>query len=323
MVLTDTPGSAFEKVSMDIMGPLPISRNGFNYILTIQDLLTKFSLAIPIRQATSIAIADALVSELICVFGAPRIILTDQGRNFVSSLLKNIARKFKIKQCRTTAYRPQSNGSVERSHQVLWEYLKQFAQKDNWDEYLKLATFSSNTSVHEGTQYTPYELVFGKIADTPAGDPTLVAETNETYSQYLTTLFNKLKDTQRIAKEHLHNSKIHSKRYYDRRSRPRDFSVGNLVYLLKEPLKGRLDNQYSGPYKIVGLLPNNNVKLEISRERYRVVHSDKIKMAHPCIPPPDTPTNASEETTPEDDQRTDASSNTTVASTSTPGHTQD
>ncbi|KAL6416581.1 hypothetical protein ACFW04_013334 [Cataglyphis niger] len=81
--------------------------------------------------------------------------------------MRNVARKFKIRHFRTTAYRPQSNGSVERSHQVLWEYLKYYVDKDNeWDEHLKLASFSYNTSVHKGTQFTPHELVFGKETST-------------------------------------------------------------------------------------------------------------------------------------------------------------
>ena len=53
MVLTDTPGRAFDKVSLDIVGPLLTTPAGRSYILTIQDLLTKYSLAIPIsRPAT-------------------------------------------------------------------------------------------------------------------------------------------------------------------------------------------------------------------------------------------------------------------------------
>ncbi|KMQ87923.1 reverse transcriptase r [Lasius niger] len=82
-----------------------------------------------------------------------------------------VARKFKIKHCKTTAYRPQANGSVERSHQVLWEYLKQYVDKNNeWDKCLKLASFSYNISVHEGTRHTPHELVFGKLARVPTSD---------------------------------------------------------------------------------------------------------------------------------------------------------
>ncbi|KAL6417861.1 hypothetical protein ACFW04_012476 [Cataglyphis niger] len=202
MVLTDTPDSAFDKVSMDIMGPLPTTRSGNNYILTIQDLLTKYSLALPLKHAGAIDVADAFTNEFICTFGAPKAILTDQGSHFLNSLMRNVARKFKIRHFRTTAYRPQSNGSVERSHQVLWEYLKHYVDKTNeWDTYLRLASFSYNTSVHEGTQFTPHELVFGKTARVPSSETDTTQEPNESYAKYLVELFNKIKDAQTIARE--------------------------------------------------------------------------------------------------------------------------
>lgn len=171
MILIDTPYAAFDKVSMDIMGPLPTTQANNTYILIIQDLLTKYSLAVPLQQAGAIQVADAFISELICTFGAPKAILTDQGSHFPNSLMRSVARKFKIKHCKTTAYRPQANGSVERSHQVLWEYLKQYVDKNNeWDKCLILASFSYNISVHEGTRHTPHELVFGKLARVPTSD---------------------------------------------------------------------------------------------------------------------------------------------------------
>jgi len=51
MIITDTPEAAFNKISMDIMGSLPITNNGNMYILTIQDLLTKYVVAIPLATS--------------------------------------------------------------------------------------------------------------------------------------------------------------------------------------------------------------------------------------------------------------------------------
>ena len=83
-----------------------------------------------------------------------------------------MAKRFRIEQFRTTAFHPQSKWSLERSQYVLGEYLKQFVAKSSeWDDWLKLAMFSYNTSVHEGTKCTPYELVFGKLAREPSSEP--------------------------------------------------------------------------------------------------------------------------------------------------------
>jgi len=61
MVLTDTPGTAFDKIS-NIVRSLPIIEDGHSYILTIQDLFTKYLMAVPLKQATS---AEALVEKFI------------------------------------------------------------------------------------------------------------------------------------------------------------------------------------------------------------------------------------------------------------------
>jgi transposase InsO family protein len=124
IVFTDTPGKAFDKISMDIMGPLPRTHTGNKYILTIQDLLTKYSLGIPIEGITAAEVAEAFVEQFICLFRLPRAILTVQGTNFTSALMKKVAKRFQIKQYIMTAYYPQSNGFIERSHHVLMKYLK-------------------------------------------------------------------------------------------------------------------------------------------------------------------------------------------------------
>ena len=129
------------------------------YILTIQDLLTKYFLGIPLRTITSVDIADAFIKNFICRFGSPRATLTYQGSNFISSLMKKIAKRFKIQQYVMTAYHPQSNGSIERSHHVT-EYLKMYIDKHgNWDDWVELAKLSYNTAVHEGTKFLSHELI--------------------------------------------------------------------------------------------------------------------------------------------------------------------
>ena len=75
------------------------------------------------------------MKKFICIFGSPKGVLTDQGRDFLSYLLKILAKRFRIKQFRTTAFHPQSNGSSERSNHVLEEYLEQFVAKNSeWDK---------------------------------------------------------------------------------------------------------------------------------------------------------------------------------------------
>lgn len=210
--LTDTPGRAFDKVSLDIVGPLPLTPDGFQYILAMQDLLTKYSVAAPLKGIGAIDTADAFIENLICRFGAPKAILTDQGSNFTSALMEEVAKRFKISHTQATAFHPQTNGSIERSHMVLAEYLKQFVKGNDWNKWLNLVMLSYNTSLHEGTNFTPHELVFGHLANVPTADATHYNLTNETYNDYLRNLQTKLIHVQSQARENLLRAKERSKR---------------------------------------------------------------------------------------------------------------
>lgn len=65
MVLTDIPDVAFDKISMDINGLLPVSHSQNAYMLTIQDLLTKYSVAIPLKHADAI---DVCIIKRLCIY---------------------------------------------------------------------------------------------------------------------------------------------------------------------------------------------------------------------------------------------------------------
>lgn len=274
MQITDTPENAFDKVAMDIVGPLPRTRTGNLYILTAQDLLTKLVIAAPLKKTTSMEIAKAFTKKVICVYGSPKSILTDQGSNLISKLMKNFAKIFRIKRYRTTAFRPQSNGSLERSHHSLVEYLKQFTdQEEEWDEWLELATFSYNTSVHEGTKYQPFQLIYGRPARLPSARP--YEDQTITYEDFITELITKIHEVQSLARENLISAKERSKRYYDRTTNEVNFLPGDYVFLLKGKKKGKLHLPYEGPYEVIDIMPNGNVRIKLGRKD-KIVHPNRL-----------------------------------------------
>lgn len=116
MIITDTPGNSFDKVAMD--GTSAKNRKRQRIYSNIAKSI-KFCMGIPLPNQTAETIAEAFVDRFICMLGAPKAILTDQGRNFISDLMKKIAKIFRIRKFRTMAFHPQSNGSLERSHHAL------------------------------------------------------------------------------------------------------------------------------------------------------------------------------------------------------------
>ncbi|CAB0043970.1 unnamed protein product, partial [Trichogramma brassicae] len=83
--------------------------------------------AVAIPDTTTETIADAFLKHFICIFGNPSIILSDQGTQFMSQTFRHIAKALRVKKVCTSAYHAASNGSLERSHHSLTEYLKRSA----------------------------------------------------------------------------------------------------------------------------------------------------------------------------------------------------
>ena len=169
MEITTTAKQPFERCALHIVGPLTETAVGKKYILTLQDDLSKYLVAVPVPQQDAETIARAFVLNIVLKFGEPAQILTDQGSNFLSNLFKNMCKLLQIKKIQTTAFHPASNVGLERSHRVLAEYLRHYVSEDqtNWDEWIPYAAYVYNTTVHTSTMFTPFELVYGFKSEVP------------------------------------------------------------------------------------------------------------------------------------------------------------
>ena len=79
-------------MDIDLVGPLPKTRNGNKYILSIEDSFYRFVKAIPIKTKEAVHVAKPLMEHHICVFGCPIEILSDHGREFVDRTGRRYAR---------------------------------------------------------------------------------------------------------------------------------------------------------------------------------------------------------------------------------------
>src|SRR5207253_6462625 len=128
----------FERCSMDIVGPLVVSDDGYKYLLTYMCHFSKWAEAIPLRTQTTEEIADALMNQIFARHGFPKSLVSDNGSNFLSKVLEEVFEKLNIKRFVTSAYHPQSN-QVERFHKTLINYLVYYvdqAKQTNWSKIL-------------------------------------------------------------------------------------------------------------------------------------------------------------------------------------------
>lgn len=281
MQITTTSERPFQRLALDIVGPLDLTENGNKFILTMQDDLTKYSYAVSTPNHEAKTIAKEFL-RFITIFGIPECILTDQGTDFTSNIVKELNKLFKLRHVLSSPYHPQTNGALERSHLTLKEYLKHYINQKHtdWDEYVPLAMFTYNTHYHKATNFTPHELLFGHKAIIPSSLNTK-PEFKYTYDDYYSNIKLKLQKSFEIARENLIKSKENSKMYYDKRTNINQYKTGDLVYLqnknLKPGISKKLQPNFKGPYKILKVFPNHTVKLEIKRNKSAVYHHNLLK----------------------------------------------
>ena len=127
-------------VAVDILGPLPESEAGNSYILVSGDYFTKWIEAYAISNQETTTIAKKLMDEMFCRFSPPEQLHSDQGRQFESTLMKEICDILKIKKTRASAYHPQCEGLVERFNHTLLSMLST-TTKDHLIKKIKFTKF--------------------------------------------------------------------------------------------------------------------------------------------------------------------------------------
>ena len=231
-LVSSCPGYPFERIALDIMGPLPTTESGQKYILLVGDYFTKWTEAFPLPNQEAKTVAEKLVNEVISRFGAPERIHTDQGRNFEAQLFKEMCNLFSIEKTRTTPYHPQSDGMVERMNRTIQDMLAKYVaehQRD-WDVHLPMVMMAYRSSVHSSTQYTPHYLLFGHEVRLPL-DVMYGREPHqpEAASEYARNLRSTLEEAHERAREHLKTAQRRQKDYYDRRVAGDEIKVGDHV----------------------------------------------------------------------------------------------
>src|SRR6266498_4424019 len=160
----------FERWGVDIVGPLPITREGNRYIVVAMDYFSRWPEANPLKTANSDTVATFLYEEIICRFGALRVLQSDRGTHFVNELIHKLTKRFRIKYSLSSPYHPQSNRLVERFNKTLCEGIVKLAEEvDQWDRFIQPVLFAYRTKELRISKQSPYILVYGR-------EPTLVMD---------------------------------------------------------------------------------------------------------------------------------------------------
>lgn len=277
--------SPLELVCIDFLSLEPDSGDIRN-VLVITDHFTKYAMAFPTKDQTAKTVATIMWENLICNFGFPKRVHSDQGANFESEIVAELCKLAGVKS-RTTPYHPRGN-PVERFNRTLLDLLGTLEdkKKEHWRKYVRPVVHAYNCTRNDATGESPFFLMFGRqprlpidlcFGICPAGyDP-------KTHTHYVSDLKKKLKYAYKLATESAEKRQLLNKRRWDSKVTAAAIDVGDRVLVRNVNIrkKHKIADRWESTVYVVTKQPNTDIPVyvvtpEDGDGRERVLHRDLL-----------------------------------------------
>ena len=279
-------GEPFGDILVDCVGPLPKTKSGNKFLFTIMCKSTRFPEAIPLRNIKIPKIIDALVRFFTFV-GLPESVQSDQGSNFMSGIMQQVMCQLGIKQYRSSAYHPESQGALERFHQTLKNMIRAYCTQyqSEWYQGIHLLLFAAREVVQESLGFSPFELVFGRTVRGPLKllkEMWLADDPPDSLLDQVSSLRYRLISATHLAQQNLKHSQYKMKTWYDKKAKSRSFKVGEKVLALLPIPQHPLQARYCGPYVVTRKVSNLDDVIDTPdrRKAQRLCHINMLKKYH-------------------------------------------
>uniref|UniRef100_A0A2N9IH86 Uncharacterized protein n=1 Tax=Fagus sylvatica TaxID=28930 RepID=A0A2N9IH86_FAGSY len=214
------------------------------------------------KNVTQVAVTRFVKNNIICRYGMPEMLITDNASNLNNRMMDQLCQQFKIQHHNSAPYRPKMNGAVEAANKNVKKILSKMTETyKDWHEHLPYALCAYRTSVRTSVGATPYSLVYGMEAVLPVEVeiPSLriLSQTQLEEAEWAQARYEQLNfiDEKRLAA--LCHGQLYQRRIeraYNKKARPRTFQPGDLVLkkrnmALSDP-RGKFAPSYEGPYVV-------------------------------------------------------------------------
>jgi hypothetical protein len=156
------PNRRFSHVHVDLVGPFPASEDGYLYMLTMVDRTTRWLEAVPLKNMSASLCEETFLSSWVAHFGVPETLTTDRGTQFSSAAWAAFCGKLGTRHVMTTAYHPQANSLVERTHRQLKDALRARQASVDWPAHLPWVLLGLQAAPKEVSGLSSAEAVFGQ-----------------------------------------------------------------------------------------------------------------------------------------------------------------
>lgn len=234
----------WELISIDFVGPFTRSRKGNTVLLVVVDWVTKYVVVNPMKSANAVEMVRFLEEEVFLKFSRPRIILSDNGKQFLSVAFKSLLLKHRIEHMRTAFYCPMVN-NCERVNRVLITCVRALLNEDHraWDEQLPAIVAAINSAKHDSTGVSPHVANFGRE---------LILHTDLYTQQNLNTpddpnvaqdiRLSTIRRIQEFVVQQIRLNHERTKQRYDLRTRAVSFQIGDVVWRRSFTLSSKVDH---------------------------------------------------------------------------------
>ena len=268
-----------EFMCMDLVGPIhPPSSRGNKYVLTVIDMLTGFTIAVPINNKLVETICDSYRNHVYCTFGGSSRILTDNGSEFKNQEIEQVCETLGVKHIFSPVYTPESNGRLEGWHRFFVACIAKHIRGGGveWDELVPLVVSAYNFFPCQSSKESPFVLMFGRDPITP------VAKLLEPKPRYYGEQGGALKmDTlRRLYTIVVQNIRKAREKLPRKEDEPHNFKVNHMV-LVKDPDAAVFKPRYQANFRVTAIFDNNRIEVQDEQGHKSIRRSAHVKYIAP------------------------------------------
>jgi RNase H-like domain found in reverse transcriptase/Reverse transcriptase (RNA-dependent DNA polymerase)/Integrase zinc binding domain/Retroviral aspartyl protease len=283
------PARRWETITMDFVGPLPMTRNQHDFLIVVVDKFSKMVHLIPThKKVRAPEVAQLVFDNVIRIHGFPDYIVSDRDRKFTSIFWRALWKLTGTTLKHSTSYHPQTDGQTENVNRAVQDIMRSYVddERSDWDRHLTAVEIAINSSRHASTGYTPHFLNHNQEMRLPFGIA-LKEAVSTALVPAAVAVMSEMAEHDETARTRLIEAQEKQKVYADQHRRVDVFAVNDQVMLSTDKMNGygkKLLCRYIGPFAITAV-DGNTVVLALPDHLtfFERVSIDRVKRYVPSV----------------------------------------
>ena len=275
----DSPDLLMEFICMDLVGPIhPPSSKGNKYVPTVIDMLTGFTIAVPIKNKKAESICEAYRDNIYCVFGGSSRILMDNGSEFKNKEMQEVCETLGLKHIFSLVYTPQSNRHLEGWHRFFKACIVKHICGGGveWNELVPLAVSAYNFFPCQSSKELPFIFMFGRDPITPVAK--LLEPRPRYYGEQGSALkMDMLRRLYTVVVQNIYKAR---EKLPKKEDEPHNFKVNDMV-LVKDPDAAVFEPRYQLNFRVTAIFGNNRIEVQDEHGHKSIRRSAHVKYIEP------------------------------------------